>query len=191
MTDTLAYKNPSGDIVARSDFGYRWRVYALSGLLIVFGLWCVRDGFFRWPQTNARNEEIIKAGHTPAESSHSQTDIRLNQALGVGLPGLGLLSLLLRVYRSRGAYVLSNDTLSVPGHPPVPLDNIESIDKTHWDRKGVAIVEYTTPGGSRRILKLEDMIYDRKATDDIVERLERHLNPAAAAVPIPDDPARE
>ena len=187
MTDTLAYNNPTGDIIARSDFAYRWRVYALSGLLIVFGLWCVRDGFFRWPQINRQNDAIIKAGRTPVEKSHSETDIRLNQALGIGLPVLGLISLLLRVYRSRGAYVLSNDTLSVPGHPSVPLDNIESIDKTRWDRKGIAVVEYSTPGGTRRTLKLEDMVYDRAATDEIVERLERHLKPEAATAPAPND----
>jgi hypothetical protein len=181
MTDSIQPIETSGDIVARADFAYRWRVYVLSAMLIVFGLWCVRDGFFQWPDLNRRNNEIKNAGGTPTQASKSETDIRLNQWLGILLPAIGAITLGLRMYRSRGAYVLSGNTLKVPGQPPVELDQIESIDKTRWDRKGVAVVEYKPADGQSRTLTLEDMIYDRQATDRIVDRLERHLNPQAAA----------
>jgi len=178
MTDVTPTPDANGTIVARADFAYRWRVYVLSLMLIVFGLWCVRDGFFQWPDLNRRNQQIIDAGGTPTVASKSETDIRLNRWLGIVLPAIGAITLLLRMYRSRGAYVLSGNTLTVPGSPPVDLDRIESIDKTRWDRKGIAVVEFRTDDGSTRTLKLEDMIYDRAATDEIVDRLERHLAPA-------------
>src|SRR5579884_1758042 len=103
MTDVTPTPDANGTIVARADFAYRWRVYVLSLMLIVFGLWCVRDGFFQWPDLNRRNQQIIDAGGTPTVASKSETDIRLNRWLGIVLPAIGAITLLLRMYRSRGA----------------------------------------------------------------------------------------
>src|SRR5207248_11092026 len=94
---------------------------------------------------------------------------------------LGILAMALQVYRSRGTSVLSGNTLTVPGSAAVDVDQVESIDKTRWDRKGIVVIEYKSGNGQPATLQLNDMIYHRAATDEIVSRLERHLNPEAAA----------
>ena len=67
------------------------------------------------------------------------------------------------------------DVLSVPGHPDVPLEAIRQMDKSRWDRKGIAKVEYELAPGQSNRLTLDDFIYDRPPTDRIVERIEAHL----------------
>jgi hypothetical protein len=85
------------------------------------------------------------------------------------------------LYTSRGEYRLSGDTLTVPGHPPVPLQFIRSLDKSFWDRKGIAYIDYELPAPSvSGRIKLDDFVYERPPTDAIVERIEHYL---AAATP--------
>ena len=54
---------------------------------------------------------------------HSPNDIRLQKVLAYALPPLGIALLAWALYNSRGAYRLSAGTLSVPGHPPIALDD--------------------------------------------------------------------
>jgi len=180
MTDT-AVRNASGDLVARADFQYRWRVYLFFVLIFGYGLWSLHDGFIVWPRENAEWKAMEERGQKPPRKLHSDFDLMLNRALGVALPGLSLPLFIWLMYRSRGEYRLSNDRLHVPGHSPVPLDRIESLDKTRWDRKGIATVEYLDPAGNKGSLTLRDMVYERSTTDRIVERIEAHLAPAEKA----------
>jgi hypothetical protein len=67
--------------------------------------------------------------------------------------------------------------LHVPGHPPIPLNNIRKVDKRLWERKGIAYVEYEVPGSAeRRQFKLDDFVYERQPTDAIFERIEKHVS---------------
>ena len=62
------------------------------------------------------------------------------------LPVAGVAFLCWALYNSRGAYRLTGETLRVPGHPPIPLDRIEELDKDKWDKKGIAYVNYRLSG---------------------------------------------
>jgi hypothetical protein len=82
----------------------------------------------------------------------------------------------------------------VPGHPPIPLDKIQSVNRESWDRKGIAVMEYdlttapmrasktsgpvsyegVTPG-VRGIFKLDDFVYEREPTDVIFKAIEDSL----------------
>jgi hypothetical protein len=106
---------------------------------------------------------------------HSASDLLLQRALGMGLPPLGIAFLAWSLYRSRGAYRLSGQTLSVPGHPPIQLDQIVRIDKQLWERKGIAHVDYETPEGRQGRITLDDFIYDRQPTDAIYARIEQFV----------------
>ena len=123
-----------------------------------------------WPREAQIHRENPKAG-TP----HTDTDIRLQKVLACALPPLALALLSWTFYRSRGAYRLSGAVLSVPGHPDVPLDAIRAIDKSKWDRKGIAYVDYDVAQEPGQLV-LDDFIYDRPPTDRIVERIEAHLS---------------
>jgi hypothetical protein len=209
MTTTTPETNPaelpSGGgadepIVARAGRYYRNTRYVVSLGLVLVGAWFAYDGWVRYPQERAMHQQNPKTG-----VPHTDTDIRLQKTLGSLLPPAGLLFLGWTLYRSRGAYRLQRDVLSVPGHPDVPLDAIRAMDKSKWDRKGIAYVEYDlspgapgaggapaaldyrSPGGR---ITLDDFVYDRPPTDAIVGRIEAHLaHGAEATIPQDQQPA--
>jgi hypothetical protein len=75
------------------------------------------------------------------------------------------------IHKSRGVYRLAGQTLSVPGHPDIQLDDITRIDKQKWDRKGIVYLYYTTQAGQSGVIVLDDFIYDRPPTDEIYSRI--------------------
>src|SRR5439155_25395508 len=107
-----------GSIVARPAPEYRWKRYFLVALLFGYGLWSIHDGFVNWPRENA---ERASQKFPPA---HTDLDINMNKGLGVLLPPLSVALLAWWLYASRGEYRFDGQALSVPGHPPVPLNAI-------------------------------------------------------------------
>jgi hypothetical protein len=101
---------------------------------------------------------------------HSDTDILWQKRLAYGLPVLSACMLAWFLYNSRGEYRLSGNVLSVPGHPPVALEDILEVDKHLWDRKGIAYIICKTNAGKIR-LRLDDFVYDRDPTDVIYARI--------------------
>jgi hypothetical protein len=188
MTQTTPTIDASSqtDLVARPAKYYRWTRYIVVAGLIGFGIACIRDGFYEYPRRHQAYTDAINHGRKPDTADQSHLNIVLNQALGVTLPALGVVGLAWFLYSSRGEYRLSGDVLHVPGHPPVPLDAIRSLDKTRWDRKGIAMVEYELPGKATgaKTIKLDDFVYERAPTDAIVERIERYLAPHATESPV-------
>lgn len=182
------------EIVARPGRYYRWTRYLISiGLLMGYGSLFFRDGFITWPRERERVLELRRQGRTSEikEKEHSELDISLNRAIGLVVPPLGLALLVWTLYRSRGRYRLAGHTLHVPGHPPVPLEAIRQIDKTLWDRKGIAYIDYELPVDSSGEspagespatgqLKLDDFVYDQEQTDAILKRIENIVAPEAS-----------
>jgi hypothetical protein len=185
-------------IVARPS--HYWRDYrakrlALSVMLVVFGVLFAYDGFVAWPKQNAeidqlgkqieearKNGEDRKVSELDARRSHiklhSDMDILMQKVLAfVLIPG-GVALLAWSFYQSRGQYRLAENVLHVPGHPPVPLDAITSIDKTRWERKGIAQLDYELPGGAKGIVTLDDFVYQQRPTDDIFAYIERYTGTA-------------
>jgi hypothetical protein len=166
----------SGDVVARVDFQFRWRSWAFAILLLIVGLWSLNDGFVVYPRDNAKWEQMAGSVDRAPRPPHDQAGVLFNQFAGILCTAISIPFLIWRERRSRGEYRLTGDTLRVPGHGPVMLNQIRGLDLVRWDRKGVAVVEYELPTGGKRTLKLCDMIYQREPTDRIVERIEAHLN---------------
>jgi hypothetical protein len=202
MTDTPTPPPQSqndGDIVAGPGAYHRYARFAIALLFLVYGIWSIRDGFFEYPRANAAavqaevdriraareemgqtlsaEEEARIRAETPQPHGppDNDLDIPFNQALGIILPPLAVLVVIRTLYRSRGQYRLSGQTLSIPGHPPIPLDAIRRIDKRLWDRKGIAIIDYELPDGRTGRFRLDDFLYKREPTDRILERIEAHM----------------
>ncbi|MGH7214109.1 MAG: hypothetical protein ACREIT_05040 [Tepidisphaeraceae bacterium] len=170
------------DIVARASREYRLKRYLMIALLVGWGLWSIYDGFHSWP---AMKRDAEAKGQKPP---HNDMSILFNKVLGVALPPLGLFMLGWALYHSRGEYRLTpDDTLHVPGHPPVPLSGTTELDKKLWDRKGIAFVNYELPDGKKGRLRLDDFIYERKPTDEIFNRIEQQLAPAALVEPASEE----
>ena len=203
MTDTLTdtpapHAAPDADIAARGGTYYRVTRYVFCAVLLGMAGWFAYDGFVTYPRDNelhllhARDPKNYPQDYP----THNAASIRLQKILACVLPvaGLGLLGWTL--YNSRGAYRLRGDVLSVPGHPDVPLSSVTQIDKSKWDRKGIAYLDYALPDGRTGRLKLDDFVYDRPPTDRILETIEAKLGvsaPAAspAAAPDPGVPASD
>jgi hypothetical protein len=170
---------PAPDVAARGGSYYRNARFILSVGLIAFGLACIRDGFFKWPRENA---DAVQQGFDKAP--HSDMDLLFNRVMGVGLPPLSVLLICWTLYNSRGEFRLTGQTLHVPGHPPLPLSNIDSLDKGMWDRKGIATATYRLETGQAGKFKLDDFVYERDAIDEIVRRIELSLLPPDQEPPV-------
>jgi len=161
-----------GPIVAKAGRYYRIARYLMTLLLFAYGAWSIYDGFISWPNWPQSH---------PNEKPKTDADILLNKVLGVALPPLGVIILLRALYLSRGECRLEDGVLHMPGHPPIPLDRIHSIDRELWDRKGIAIVEYDPPGApaganvKRPRFRLDDFVYEREPIDKIFQIIEQTL----------------
>jgi hypothetical protein len=168
------------EIVAKAGRYYRNTRYLMVLLFVGMGLWFAYDGFHKWPLERA-TELAKKERGEKFEKPRTETDILLQKALGVSLPPLGVALLIWTLYSSRGSYRLSGETLSVPGHPSITLNQITNIDKTLWDRKGIAVLSYVADKGQAGKMKLDDFVYERPPTDAIVDRAEKALAATTAA----------
>ena len=176
-------------IVAGPGQYYRNTRYIMAALTVVMGFWFGYDGFVRWPAEKLQVAQIKRqlAVHDDPETrtelknhtDHSDMDILLQRILAFSLPPLGICLLLWALYNSRGQYRLADETLFVPGHPPVPLAAIRELDQSVWDRKGIAKAAYELPDGRAGSAKLDDFVYDRVRTDLIYDRIKAHLQPPA------------
>lgn len=188
------------DLVARASRYYRNTRYIIVALLIGYGIWSIYDGFVSWPAANQRAVELRqqradaeKAGQRDRVNEinselgkiteHNHASVLLNQILGVALPPLGAFMLFWSLRSSRGEIRLTpDDVLHAPGHPPVPIDAMTSLDRRLWDRKGIAWVEYELDGGKARgKIRLDDFIYERPPIDAMYDRILAKLDPEAFA----------
>jgi hypothetical protein len=169
-----------GVIVAKPARDYRWRRYGLVAVLFLYGLYSAYDGFYHYPKDNA---EFHKAHPLAENLPHPALDIPFNQAFGIGLPPLALVFLGWVLYASRGCYRYDGNTLSVPGHENTPVKSIRKIDKSKWDRKGIAYLQYQVAGSAKLgTIKLDDFIYQRIPTDAIFAHIEAAVEAAKTPV---------
>lgn len=189
MTDT-ALQTP-GDIVAGPGRYYRNARYLIVAGMLACAAWFAYDGWVAWPAELSAFSKMTAEQQAGAHRPHSEWDIELQHRLAIGLAALAPVMLAWFLYRSRGVFRLSGDTLHAPGHPPVALASITEIDLGKWKRKGIARASYAQDGVSGRIT-LDDFIYDQEPIDAIVARIEKALaGPAVAPHEPLEHPATE
>lgn len=172
--------SPQTPIVARADSFTRWKRLLIVAVLFGYGLWSLYDGFYHFPHDNA----VAKA-HGFDQMPHPAYDIPMNQGFGILLPPLSIVMLAWFLYGSRGEIRFDGSTLSMPGHPPIPLNALRKMDRSKWDRKGIAVFDYQLPGeGATGQFKLDDFVYDRKPIDQIFAALEAAITAAAKGVAV-------
>lgn len=176
-------------IVASGAKHYRLRYGIMALMCLALGGWFIYDGFYAWPKQNRQVEEkniqLRREGKQEERIPHNAKSVMLNKLLGVVLPPVGVALIVLSMYRSRGRYCLDGQTLHAPGHPPIALDQIRRIDKTRWTRKGIAVVDYEAANGQTRRFVLDDWVYERQPTDQILERIEAHIRALTGEAPAP------
>lgn len=176
-------------IVARASNDYRVRRYIMVALLIGAGGWFAYDGLVKWPRIN-REIAALRAEQVRADADgdtgrvgaiteelkdlgdeHGPLAIFFQKLLAVACPLAGVAYLGWTQYNSRGEVRLDeSDVLHAPGHPPVPLANVTAVDRSRWDRKGIADLAYALPDGPSGRVRLDDFVYQREPIDAIYDR---------------------
>lgn len=195
MTEA-AIPSDSGEIVALPDTRYRAKHVIFAAIMLAAGFWFLYDGYIGWPKHNrevravmdgiksaeARNDpkqvDELKGRLGSMHKEYTEMDLLIQKALGGALPVAGLLYGIWTLRATRGRYRMTADAVEAPGAGVVPLVDILSIDRTRWDRKGIAIVHYQSHHPQReRTFRLDDFAYERGPTDQIFDRLEALVAP--------------
>jgi hypothetical protein len=198
----------SDEIIAKPDARYRFKHLAFSIIIFGVGFWFAYDGWIGWPKHNQevavlqrdidaaakRNDQKtldeLKTRLAGMHKPYTEVDILIQKLLAVGLPIIGIAYGAWTLVATRGRIRLSGRTLEVPGAEPIEFVDIRHIDKSRWDRKGIAIIHYQAHHPQReRAYKLDDFAYNRKPTDEILERIEHFLAPPPELPPEPESEA--
>jgi hypothetical protein len=185
-----------GEIIAYPDSRFRRKHFIFAFVIFAVGFWFAYDGWIGWPKHNEEvrqvKADIDKAKETGDEARrielqtklskmhevYNDWSIGLQRFIAIVLPIAGFAYGWWTHQATRGYYRLSDHTLQVPGHDPISLSDIRSIDKSRWERKGIAVIRYQAHHPQReRAFKLDDFAYQRKPTDDILDRLDAYLAP--------------
>lgn len=177
-----------GPHVAKGAPYYRNVRIVLVLLMIVGGLWFLRDGFIKYPEENrfytetqakieAANEledtatVALLSDQLKGKKFHNALDLTIQRAIGFTLIPLAGLAAFLWYRRCRGEYRLDEaDVLHAPGHPPISARDITDIDDDRWEKKGISVITYAD-AGEEKTLRLDDFVYDRPPITRIHDRL--------------------
>jgi len=130
------------EVVARAGREYRVKRYILIVLMIGIGLWCAYDGFVKWPRYRQEFAQTPPAKQALMQQPETDAALLINKVLAIGLISLSPLMLAFFLYNSRGEIRLAGGVLTAPGRPLVPLKQVVQLDKTKWERKGIAYARY-------------------------------------------------
>ena len=130
------------------------------GILVVLSVWFWYDGHY--------NQKFIDK-HTVNDVADSTLNFNRKS------PPIFLLAaaaLAVRFWMTKDKKVVADEKGLQHEKLTIPYDQIESIDKTHFDSKGFFIVHYQD-GGQKKELKLSDRGYDNLPTvlDHLVSKI--------------------
>lgn len=179
-------------IVSKS---YLLRLAIVGVVCLGFSGWSYYDGKYAYPQQMAAGrkfQEMEELGiasveewravakengwpeSKPKEDYPNEADIAI-QFYMVWIAGIPGALVLLNVLRRLGSWIeLEGNTLRNSRGDEFTLDQIVKIDKKKWDKKGIAHLYYEHEGDERRFL-LDDFIYERPTTDEILLKIEQAI----------------
>lgn len=180
--------------------GYRWRLAAIGGVLLAAGFWFLYDGVAGYPKQklmydtymqilNEHPETWQQPWQEAADANGWSSDIpkpRSNSDIvqqyiyaGLLLPaGVVLLTVFMRM---NGRWIAVDEQgLSTSWGTQATWDAIESVDKSRWKNKGIAVVRIRAQqGGKAGKITLDDWKYDCEPTAAILAEVESRLGLSA------------
>ncbi len=79
--------------------------------------------------------------------------------------------------RNRGTWIETKEGgLRASWGQELEFEQIKEFDKKKWEKKGIGVLTYQTPGGDKRFV-VDDLKYDRNNMDQIVRIIESNIAP--------------
>lgn len=176
--------------------GYIWRPGLIGVAALVFSAWFFYDGFVKYPHMKLMSDErtaIYQKHIDPNEAERewaelagskgwpvdkptakTDTDIMTQKILGGITAPVGLYFLFTFVM-SLGRWVEADEQgVRTRGGQETDYASIKSIDKSRWQSKGIAVVQYEKNGQAGRIT-LDDWKFEREPTKRILEAIEERM----------------
>lgn len=95
----------------------------------------------------------------------------------MALCGLIALPCLFWCLKTRGTWIESTENgLRNSSGQQLTLNQITKVDKAKWDKKGITIVHYTNDQGGTSRFVIDDLKFERKTTDEIMQWLEENID---------------
>ena len=83
---------------------------------------------------------------------------------------------LIKYLRLRNSWMEADETaVTTSWGPTVKFDDIETINKHKWEKKGIARVHYKDDSGTSKIMVFDDFKYNRETMGQIMEMAEKNL----------------
>ena len=96
----------------------------------------------------------------------------------MALCGLIALPCLLWCLVTKGKWIESTENgLRNSSGQELTLDQITKVDKAKWDKKGITVVHYTDDQGGKNTFVVDDLKFERAATDEIMVWIEENIDP--------------
>lgn len=165
----------------------------IVGLFCIgFGLYCLYDGMVAWPNQRKRAlafqeleaqgrledwaEYAAERGWQPYDPGEPRTEAEITgQFYMLAIAGGAGVLVLIHVLRSIGRWIEMDDKgLRSSRGQELTFDQVTQIDKKKWDKKGIAKLHYEA-NGREKVFTLDDFIYERPTTDEILRQAENQI----------------
>jgi len=141
----------------------RWLLIAVS--LLGFAGWYAYDAQTGYPR---ENQEAAARQEAPP---YSERDIAVQWMIAGGCLVLSVVVLMRLAVHFGRRWSADETGLRGPRGLDLSYDRITAIDKTRWDRKGIAVVHYQTPSGEAGAVKLDAWVF--RGADCVLAEVER------------------
>ncbi len=174
---------------------FKYKYLIIGVLATAYGLYCVSDAALKYPSMRPKatayeqlraevtdDGEFQRQWNEMAESKGWTVDLEYtNEQLSsntiysyfmFGLCALIGVPSLLTGLKCIGQWIEADDKSLVNAKGQrVNFDQIKSIDKTKWEKKGIARLVYDDDGAEKSFV-MDDLKFDRQSADEIMERIE-------------------
>ncbi len=178
-------------IRANSDHRFYFRFIFIGLTLLGMAGWFLYDGAVSYPKQfdRARKyEELLKDSRIdewpnvaaengwPTDKPKNEVDSQV-QYIFAGILGILGLWCLLIVGLARGRWIEGTKSgITTSWGQSLNFDDVISLDKKQWRKKGIAKVVYQDGSRTRRFV-IDDYKFDRESTGEILKNLEARLSP--------------
>ncbi len=177
--------------------GYIWRPGVIGAMMLIFSGWFLYDGTVKYPrqermweaysqimQDNPGDPNVaaqLWAEHAAAEGwpttrpEKREINDKFTQKVLAAITAPVGLFFMWSFLSARGRWVeVDEQAVRTSRGQVAEYDSISSIDKSRWQRKGIAVIHYGQDGTEGRIV-LDDWKFEREPTKRILSAIEERM----------------